>query len=263
MAPEKSPAFQFYPKDFLMDGNVQAMSLEERGAYITLLCLCWQELVLPKDPVKLARMVGLSLRAFNRIWPSIQRCFVLTEYGYSHPRLNLERQKQDEYRRRQSDKGRASAANRESTGGQPEGNQTPNRRATGPQPEGNSPISDLRSSDSSQQRFIRAVPKPLDVTDDLAERAARFLERFDELYSQKMLGAKHFRRSPALDHARAIDLCRTWDDDRLDKLAVLFLTTDDDWISRTDRGLSVFVSKATYMDGLLSKWESQQKRSAN
>jgi hypothetical protein len=36
----KSPAFQFYPKDFLTDENVRVMSLQERGAYITLLCLC-------------------------------------------------------------------------------------------------------------------------------------------------------------------------------------------------------------------------------
>lgn len=34
----KSPAFQFYPADFLADENVIAMSLEDRGALITSIC---------------------------------------------------------------------------------------------------------------------------------------------------------------------------------------------------------------------------------
>lgn len=38
---KKSPAFQFYPKDFLTDDKVLAMSAEVRGLYITLLCIDW------------------------------------------------------------------------------------------------------------------------------------------------------------------------------------------------------------------------------
>jgi hypothetical protein len=37
----KAPAFQFYPKDFLTDSRVMAMSNEVRGMYITLLCVDW------------------------------------------------------------------------------------------------------------------------------------------------------------------------------------------------------------------------------
>lgn len=121
----------------------------------------------------------------------------------------------------------------------------------------------LRGVVTDHSSLKEMVASNLIVSTELADRAARFLERFDELYSQKMLGAKHFRRQPALDHTRAIDLCRTWDDERLDKIAVIFLTTNDEWISNTDRGLAVFAAKATYCDGLLSKWESQQKRSAS
>ena len=33
----KSPAFQFYARDFLADMKVQLMSMEQRGMYITLL----------------------------------------------------------------------------------------------------------------------------------------------------------------------------------------------------------------------------------
>jgi hypothetical protein len=97
------------------------------------------------------------------------------------------------------------------------------------------------------------------VSQALADRAARFLERYDQLYSEKCNGAKHFRRQPALDHTRAIDLCRVWDDDRLEKLAVICLTTDEDWISRTDRGFAVFAAKATWCDQQLAAWEAKQK----
>jgi len=37
------PYFPFYPKDFANDGRVEAMSTEEVGAYILLLCKAWRE----------------------------------------------------------------------------------------------------------------------------------------------------------------------------------------------------------------------------
>jgi len=49
LAINKPPAFQFYPKDFLMDDKVIVMNLEEIGAYIKLLCLCWNNNGLTKD----------------------------------------------------------------------------------------------------------------------------------------------------------------------------------------------------------------------
>lgn len=105
--------------------------------------------------------------------------------------------------------------------------------------------------------------KLLKEEEEIGERAGRFVERFEELYSQHRKGARWFRRQPALDWQRAINLCRTWDDARLEKLAVVFLTTDDEWISNTDRGLAVFESKATWCDERLAQWESQQTRSAS
>ncbi len=41
MAKEKSPAFQFYPKDVLSDGNAMAMPAEAFGIYMRLLCFDW------------------------------------------------------------------------------------------------------------------------------------------------------------------------------------------------------------------------------
>lgn len=94
---------------------------------------------------------------------------------------------------------------------------------------------------------------------EIENRAARFVERFAELYSEKRKGAKYLRRQPALDWDRACTLCRTWDDARLEKMAIIFLTTDDEWISQTDRGFAVFVARATWCDERLSEWEARQK----
>lgn len=47
MKNHKPPSFQFYPQDFLADLNVTLMNMEERGAYITLLCHNWIEGAIP------------------------------------------------------------------------------------------------------------------------------------------------------------------------------------------------------------------------
>lgn len=141
------PAFQYYPRDLLCDANVMAMSLEELGAYWKLVSVCWLELGLPGTETGLARLLQIPAARFRKLWPALERCFVLDEQGrYQHPRLNKERAKQDEYRARQAEKGRKSGANRKATEDEPEGN----REATEPEPEGNSAICDLQSADSSQ-----------------------------------------------------------------------------------------------------------------
>lgn len=134
-----------------MDGNVASMSLQERGAYITLLCICWQEMSLPSDVGRLANIVGLPARAFSKIWPHLSGCFVTHGDRLFHPRLEKERQKQSHFSQRQSEKGLASAAARASrkpTNGQPEGNHGSTNLPPIWQPEGNSPgfrSPDLRS----------------------------------------------------------------------------------------------------------------------
>ena len=48
------------------------MSMQERGAYITLMCLCWIQGTLPADVTLLARLCGVPLTAFRKIWPGIR-----------------------------------------------------------------------------------------------------------------------------------------------------------------------------------------------
>ncbi len=69
------PAFPFYATDFLSDAPVMAMTLEERGAYITLLCIAWTEQGVPDDHRKLAKVLRVSPRRFADIWESMEVCW--------------------------------------------------------------------------------------------------------------------------------------------------------------------------------------------
>jgi uncharacterized protein YdaU (DUF1376 family) len=105
----RAPAFQFYPKDFLHDSNVVLMNLAERGAYITLLCYCWSEGSLSADHGRLARLCGVPAAAFKRLWPALEPCFRSNKDTPSrliHPRLEREREKQADFKKRQSDNGK-------------------------------------------------------------------------------------------------------------------------------------------------------------
>ena len=99
----KSPAFQFYPKEFLSSSKVIAMSATERGAYITLLSVQWLDGSLPNDLPALARLSGVAPKPFARMWPhNLARCFVLRNGRFVNERLERERKKQAEYRQRQA-----------------------------------------------------------------------------------------------------------------------------------------------------------------
>ena len=50
------PAFQFYPQDFIT--GVMYLTMEERGIYITLLCIQWSKNVIPKE--RLALILGIK-----------------------------------------------------------------------------------------------------------------------------------------------------------------------------------------------------------
>jgi uncharacterized protein YdaU (DUF1376 family) len=109
----RAPAFQFYAADFLADENVMAMTLEERGAYITLMAVEWREGSIPAEPKRLARIVGATLAEFEAIWGILGECFVEGEPGrLVHPRLERERGKQAAHRERQSQAGKEGAEKR-------------------------------------------------------------------------------------------------------------------------------------------------------
>jgi len=100
----KSPAFQFYPNDYIGDEGQSLMSLPETGAYIRLLCRCWVNGSLPDDVPALAVLCGATPNQMSKFWPAISKCFKQREDGrWIHARLEKERKKQADYRQRQTD----------------------------------------------------------------------------------------------------------------------------------------------------------------
>lgn len=105
----KSPAFQFYPDDFLGSGKVGTMTVDEVGAYTLLLCLEWNEVGFTYDEEELARWCRVSRQKFRKMWVRISRCFDVHEGRYYSARLQKERQKQADWREKSAKGGKASA----------------------------------------------------------------------------------------------------------------------------------------------------------
>jgi uncharacterized protein YdaU (DUF1376 family) len=147
VAKEKSPAFQFYPKDWLSDAEVRAMTPAQRGIYIDLLAHLWTEQRLPLDPTKLARLLGLRQINFSHhYWPVLAPRFeTLSLEGVTyltHKRLDEERAKQLTWREKSAAGGRKSAAGRAKGGSglvqpplQPTDQPKPNSPSPSPSPE--------------------------------------------------------------------------------------------------------------------------------
>lgn len=90
--------------------------------------------------------------------------------------------------------------------------------------------------------------------DDTGSRAAKFIDRYAELYPQYRHGARFFPK-PALDYQTACDLVKIWPDDRLEKLAIIFLKTDHEFASSGSRTLRQFAALASWCDGRLAEVE--------
>ena len=112
----KSPAFQFYPADYLSDSNTIAFTAEQDGHYLRLLCLCWLEGSIPIDPRPLLKDgATISDECLN----PILRCFRLNrkKTALVHPRLDAERCKQIAWREKSSAGGKASALKKRTLSG--------------------------------------------------------------------------------------------------------------------------------------------------
>lgn len=108
------PAFLFYPDDFSGDGDVEAMTTEEVGAYILLICKAWREkptATIPNDERVLARWARMTPERFTEAKASILRPWKLSKCGtrYTQPRLKKEFDKL-QTRRRSSSKAASIAA---------------------------------------------------------------------------------------------------------------------------------------------------------
>ena len=251
MAREQSPAFQFYPKDFLTSERVRLMSYTERGIYITLLCSCWLEGSLPAEVGQLAALTGVPSVRFAKLWAGpLSACFYVREDGrLGQARLDKERAKQEDYRRRQSDKGRASAEarfNRGSTAVQP--------RPV--QPDGNS-SSSISNLHTPVVRATHVAPpkKPADP------RVSEFLKWFPEEFKKRRNGAEYLVKH-AKHGALVKQMLGATDLERLKKYAAIMLKTNDEFIAETDRGIEILSARFSWLSDKLAAWEAQQREAS-
>lgn len=97
----KSPAFQFYVQDFMV-GTLH-FSAEEVGAYIRLLCHQWDVGYIEENEKKLKKITGISAKKCEKILKKFSK----GEDGFlKNLRLEAERTKQLELRKRRSEAGR-------------------------------------------------------------------------------------------------------------------------------------------------------------
>ncbi len=107
-----------------------------------------------------------------------------------------------------------------------------------------------RAQPASRARAFSASP---DMPEDLAMRAGQFVQHtYPDLYRKHRKGARYVSK-PNLDFLEAVELCRTWDDDRLIKIATVFLTTDHQFAENGSRTMAQFRSMASWCDSRLAE----------
>lgn len=112
-----SPAFRFYPSDWLV--GTLTMTLAEEGAYLRCINHQWSAGSLPASDVsELARIMRVPEREASKHWARICGKFVLGDDGqWRNARIETERAKQADYKQAKIDAGRR--------GGQAKAKQTP------------------------------------------------------------------------------------------------------------------------------------------
>jgi uncharacterized protein YdaU (DUF1376 family) len=222
----RAPAFQFYPADFIA-GTV-TFTTEEIGAYMLLMCYCWDKGSIPADLKLVARIARMTPPRMRQMWPALVSKFQAIDGGYIQPRIERERQKQAEYRQKQADK----AAKRWHS----HGNATASVRHV-PEPSRKDALQSSSSSSSSSSTTERADAPTL------SSRAGKFCEwyadKHDEVFQVGYIG------NPQKDYQTAMQLAGTFTDAEMQDAALVWFGMDDDWAKQGTRTIPRFASRAT------------------
>lgn len=113
MGTKKSPAFQFYPAEWLADEDVSLMTLEEEGAYIRAMAFCWREGSIPADPMRLSALLKGASTTVVRVVQGRFNQHPTDPTRMVHGRLEQEREKQRLWREKSSEGGKKSGESRQ------------------------------------------------------------------------------------------------------------------------------------------------------
>jgi uncharacterized protein YdaU (DUF1376 family) len=180
----RSPAFQWYPSDFMSDIHVQLMDWTQRGIYVWLIGVCWLEKTIPADIGSLAKLTHVSVSWWEDNGSAILVCFKPTKDGrLTHPRLDKEREKQRAYREIKQKSGEIGAKKRWSKTNKP--NKINSNATILPMANDSSSVFSLLSSSSTAVKDIyktkpqKRAPKEFIIDSDMLNWALKSFPNID------------------------------------------------------------------------------------
>jgi uncharacterized protein YdaU (DUF1376 family) len=256
MAPEKLLAEWFWI-DRWMGSRAFGLPIEARGLYREMLSQAWRRgAQLPNDPQQIKRITGVTSGEWRRAWPQIEQFWrVDGEYLVNDTQVEIycEAKGRSEKASQRGLRGAQARFEQHASTAQALLKQSPSTAQVVLEHKPPSPISDLRSPE--EHKSVRVFPKMSEKpSDEIGTRAAKFIDRYGELYPLHRNGAR-FMPKPALDYQTACELVSVWPDDRLEKLAIIFLKTDHEFAASGSRTLRQFAALAGWCDGRLAEVE--------
>jgi hypothetical protein len=115
------PWFKVYAAETLSDSNFQGWTIEERGAWFTLVLVCWREGSIPGDQTSLAKLLHVDGGGMRSLWSAIGSRFIehLDHPGrLTSPRLEMEREEAERLVSKRAEAGKRGATSRWSKGNQ-------------------------------------------------------------------------------------------------------------------------------------------------
>lgn len=273
MATEPKLIAEWFWTDRWMGSSGFLLPMLARGVYREMLTQAWRRGArLPSDHAAIRRAIGCTDLEWAEAWPQISK------YWHSDDHDNLVNDTQLEVYAEAQDKAagnhaRATAAAKARWYNAQRNAQASTNAYHDECPPSPSPSPSLISeSDKKQKSGSAAVsvslapPKPNGsgkngthingtAEPELANRAARFCERYGVLYQQHRRGARYLPK-PSLDWAKACELCAVWPNDRLEMLATVFLKTDHDFAASGSRTIGQFAALASWCDDRLREVET-------
>lgn len=133
-----APAFMFYASDAIADKRYRMMSLAERGLYLSMLCECWVNRIVPADPDAIAKWLGYPRDEIKSALTERVRFFFTQADGeLTSPELERYRRELEARREKQSTGGRKGAKTKWDKASKPDSlpNDLPNGVSMGPRVE--------------------------------------------------------------------------------------------------------------------------------
>lgn len=265
MATEPAPAFQFYVQEWRSSRAVQRMTFAQRGMYFEMLLEQWEHYSLPDDPGAVATLCGGTVEEWADAWFILRPRFM--DRRPQRPDGRIVNARLEKYRRslrrfkaisRKGGLQRATSAKRGKDGtylpaGAPAARQPADQAATS-----TVPLS-LPLTGSVPQEDEDARARDPFLNPKTTDRAARFIDRYVALYPLHRHGARYAVK-PARDYAAAVTLCATWEDARLDELAVVFLNCDNEFAEQGSRTIPQFLGLASWCDSKLVEQDHKRPR---